>query len=104
MPQWVHYVGRYQDVTGRYRGLPSWGRLVVFVAAIPGIALGILSLAALAVSIAALLVLAVPAYRLVAMISGATGGGFGGGMTVASAESGEPDSAGRRQVDAKVIE
>jgi hypothetical protein len=104
MPQWIHYVGRYQDVTGRYRGLPSWGRLVVFVAAIPGIALGILSLVALAISIAALLVLAAPAYRLVALISGSTGGGFGGGMTVASAEPSESESFGRRQVDAKVIE
>jgi uncharacterized protein (DUF58 family) len=50
--------------------LPGWARLLVAVAAVPGIVLGVLSLVVLLVSILALLLLALPAYRLLRMMTG----------------------------------
>jgi len=54
-------------------GLPAWGRLLLLIAALPGIVLAGLSILALGVSILALLLLTVPAYKLVLALSG--GGG-----------------------------
>lgn len=62
------------DLLTSVTGLPAWGRFIVFVLALPGIVLIGLSLLALAASIAALLLLTVPAYamlrRLTAWIRG----------------------------------
>ena len=53
-------------------GLPSWARLIVMVLAVPGIVLVALSLVVLATSVAALLVLTVPAYSLLRSLTGGT--------------------------------
>ena len=45
-------------------GLPAWGRFIVLLLAIPGVVLIALSLLALMASIAALLLLTVPAYAV----------------------------------------
>ncbi|HEV7299889.1 MAG TPA: hypothetical protein VGN72_11030 [Tepidisphaeraceae bacterium] len=65
MSRLFQYYGQYQNVKGGVTGLPGWGRALILIAAVPGIVLIALSLLALGVSILALLVLAVPAYKLV---------------------------------------
>ena len=66
---WTYY-GNFQSVRGRIVGLPHWARTVVFLAAVPGIALAALSILALLVSILALLLLTVPVYRLMQAVTG----------------------------------
>jgi hypothetical protein len=66
----VEYFGGYEGVRGRMGGLPGWARALVFLAALPGMVLAALSILALGVSILALLVLAVPTYRLVSWAAG----------------------------------
>ena len=66
----IEYFGRVQGLRGRMLGLPGWTRVVIFIAALPGIALIALSLLALLVSILALLLLTVPLYRLFRVLFG----------------------------------
>ncbi len=61
---------KYQSVRGGLGSLPIWGRWLLLIAALPGVALAGLSILALGVSILALLVLTVPVYRLVRWVSG----------------------------------
>lgn len=66
----LQYYSRYTTVRGNFSGLPGWARLLVGVAAIPGVLLIGLSILALLVSMAALLLLTVPVYRIVQWMSG----------------------------------
>jgi hypothetical protein len=66
----LEYFGRMQALRGQMLGLPAWTRVIIFIAALPGIALIALSLLALLVSILALLLLTVPLYRLFKAIFG----------------------------------
>ena len=66
---WTYY-GNFQSVRGRFGGLPQWARAVVFLAALPGIALAALSILAFLVSILALLLLTVPLYRVLKALVG----------------------------------
>src|SRR3954466_504062 len=102
------YYRNFQSLRGNIGGLPPWARTLVWIAALPGIALILLSLLALGVSILALLLLTVPLYRLLKAMTG--------GPTVA-VETREQTSAevfgadlfggstpGRRRVEAKVVD
>jgi hypothetical protein len=66
----LNYYGRFERVRGQWGGLPSWARGVLFVAALPGLILALLSVAAFAVSVGVLLLLSVPVYRLLMAVSG----------------------------------
>ena len=76
-------------------GLPGWARVLVGIAALPGILLGVLSILVFAVSLLALFLLALPVYRLVS------------GLRAVPVE---PDvdvvavSPGRKTIDATVIQ
>ena len=70
MTQFINYYGPFQGFRGRVSGLPAWGRLLLVIAAIPGLALLALSILAFGVSLLALLLLTVPVYRLVSFLSG----------------------------------
>ena len=94
MPQWVEYYGKAQSVRGGVLGLPTWARFVLYLVALPGIALLVLSIAAVLVSLATLLLVTVPVYRLLRAVTA---------RPEASSWSSE-ESAGQRHVDAKVIE
>ncbi len=69
MSRIFQYYGQYQNVKGGVGTLPAWGRLLLLIAAIPGVLLAILSIIALGVSILALLLFTVPAYKLVRLLS-----------------------------------
>jgi hypothetical protein len=64
MFEYTRYYDQFQGFRGNLGGLPSWARFVVGIAAIPGIVLLGLSILAFLVSLAALLLLTVPVYRL----------------------------------------
>jgi hypothetical protein len=109
----VEYVGRYQGFRGEYGRLPSWARLIVMIAAVPGIILVGLSFAALIVSILALLLLTAPVYwALSALTAGKLSPmddlgpaefspmNFAEGDNVADHTA----AAGRRRVDVKVVD
>ncbi|HYO09381.1 MAG TPA: hypothetical protein VER17_10450 [Tepidisphaeraceae bacterium] len=102
MLRYVQYVGQFQGVRGRVTGLPSWARFILFVLAIPGVALLALSILAGLISILALLLLTVPAYRLLSAVTS------GGSVAAPDQRIEQPfpqvPSPGRRHVDVKIIE
>jgi hypothetical protein len=57
------------DLLTSVTGLPAWGRFIVLLLAIPGVVLIALSLLALMASIAALLLLTMPAYAVLRRLS-----------------------------------
>lgn len=107
------YYGRLRSAGGGVRALPGWARAVVAVLAMPGVLLVLLSIVLLGVSVLALLLLTLPAYRLLAAVTGsrrpqraATGNVsvsladlFGVGGAVAG-----DASPGRKQVAARVVD
>lgn len=98
MFRYVHYYGRFQDVKGSVTGLPAWARWILTLVALPGIALVLLSILAFVVSLAALLVLTVPVYRLLRAV---TAPRLPREQTVPEAGFLSP---GRRRVDVTIIE
>src|SRR5688572_19466010 len=66
----LEYYGRFQGMRGQLIALPGWARGLIFIAALPGVALIALSLLGLLVSILALLLLTVPLYRVLKALVG----------------------------------
>jgi hypothetical protein len=117
----LRYYGQFQGFRGRLLQLPAWSRLVIMVAAIPGVLLMALSLLAFLVSLLALLLLTVPLYRLMAALFGVEGrpavtpvpGGVeeriadpagGEPAFVETPVEGEPAPTRRRQIEVKIVE
>ena len=104
MATFVHYIGRFQDIRGRFTGLPGWARALVWLAALPGLALAGLSLLVLLGSILALLLLALPVYTLLkSVLGGRRDADFDGPLGEDLADPQGP-SPGRKRVSATVIE
>ena len=99
MFQVFQQVGRFQSFRGDFGGLPAWARLIVFIAALPGIALGVLSVVLFMVTILVLLLLTAPVYRFLRLVCLSGQDEQQVSVTVV-----RPDSPGSRQVDVKVIE
>ena len=106
----LEYFGRVQSLRGQMLGLPAWTRVVIFIAALPGIALIALSLLALLVSILALLLLTVPLYRVFKALFGSPApiqqqqpAGFADVFGFSPATD-EVTSPGRKKVDVTIIE
>ena len=68
---YAHFRGMRNDLTG----LPPWARAVFIAIVLPGIALVALSILVFVVSVAALLILAIPVYSLLRKITRPAGGG-----------------------------
>ena len=103
----LQYYGRWQDMRGRFGGLPRWARALVWLAAMPALALAALSLLVLACSILALLLLALPVYTLLKSVLGGRRDAPGGDLDGPGGEEfGGPPGAspGRKRVSATVIE
>jgi hypothetical protein len=130
----LNYYAQWQGFRGRMTQLPSWARLLITFAALPGIVLIALSILAFLVSLLALLLLTVPLYRFLTALCGvkpgevvpAGTGGFGPlpeGMEAVIDQEGEasPESPSspevsvvdqqeseprraRRQIDVKIVE
>jgi hypothetical protein len=66
----LHYYSKYQSAKGAWGGLPVWARWLLFLAALPGLGLLLLSIAAFFVSLLALLLLTVPLYRALRWVAG----------------------------------
>src|SRR5438445_1299129 len=101
MLQYLHYFGRVQSFRGRMRELPGWARGIIAILAIPGAVLLALSLIAVVVSIIALLVLTVPAYRMLSALL------LGRPVPLETEQASEeyvPVNPNRRHVDVKIIE
>ena len=105
------YYSRFQGLRGRIIQLPAWSRVLIFIAALPGVLLISLSLLALLVSILALLLLTVPLYRLLQALVGrqveaptvptsSAADVFGFTTGDAFAET----SPGRKKVDVTIVE
>ncbi|HSZ54458.1 MAG TPA: hypothetical protein VK797_02275 [Tepidisphaeraceae bacterium] len=92
------YYGKIQGVRGNLMGLPAWARGVLFVVSLPGIVLLALSIAAVICSLAALLLVTVPVYSLLRMVTQPMQRGSARGETMAM------ESPGRRHVDVKIVE
>jgi hypothetical protein len=103
MPGVFEYYNRFQTFRGRVTGLPVWARYIVFLAALPGILLLALSILAVLVSILALLLLAVPAYRLLSALL-VDGQNEATERVEGVIVDDDPNSPGRKRVDATVIE
>jgi uncharacterized protein (DUF58 family) len=112
MLKFLEYYGKYQSVRGNLGGLPGWGRFVLLVVALPGVALIALSVLALLASILALLLLTVPVYRFLQWLSGASLAAesgdespMEGGVTMeAPYPLDSMPSPGRKQVEVKIVQ
>ena len=99
MYRFLQYYGQFQGVRGRFGGLPGWARTIIAILAIPGLVLAGLSILAFGISILALLLLTVPAYRLLSALCG-------GRSSPQSSVEPEPymPPGGRRHVEVKIVE
>ena len=107
MQQIFNYYGQFQGIKGRFGGLPSWARTIIAILAIPGLVLLALSILAALVSILALLLLTVPAYRLLSAVccGPVHADQKPQQQDVPSYDSGSTfPSSGRRHVEVKIIE
>lgn len=68
MVSWQTYRVDPAALTGRWTRFPRWGVPLVAVAAIPGVAIALLSIALLLASLLALLLLTVPVYLVISRI------------------------------------
>ena len=100
----LEYFGRIQGVRGQMLGLPGWARSLIFVIALPGIALIALSILALLVSILALLLLTVPLYRVLRALAGTAAIDQPTREPEAALFPGDLTSPGRKKVDVTIIE
>ena len=118
----LQYYGRFQGFRGRLLQLPAWARLLVMVAALPGVLLVALSLIAFLVSLLALLLLTAPLYRLLSAVFGIDGrpavtavpggvaeeiadpAGIEPPVVVETPVEGEPTPTRRRQIEVKIVE
>ncbi len=66
----LQYYGKYRRVRGGLNSLPGWARIVLTIAALPGIVLIGLSILAFAVSVLVLLLLTGPLYRVLQALIG----------------------------------
>jgi hypothetical protein len=101
MERVVEYYTRFQGVRGRLTGLPGWARFLLFLASLPGILLISLSILAFGVSLLALLLLTVPLYRLLRLVTGTDERST---RPAASASAGDFGSPGRKRVEATVVD
>jgi len=97
--QFYNYVGRFQSARTGFGGLPLFARFILLLAALPGIALAVLSILALLVSILLLCLLVLPAYRLLRLVCFTR---ENQGETVEIVDPAAP--SGRRQIDVKIVE
>ena len=110
MVQVFEIFSRFQGVRGQLIRLPAWARVMIFIAALPGVALIALSLLALLVSILALLLLTVPLYLVLKALTGTTVPANEQQPTSASdpfggfAASDGLTSPGRKKVDVTIVE
>jgi hypothetical protein len=100
----LEYFGRLQAIRGTMLGLPAWARLLVFIAAIPGILLISLSLVAVLVSIFVLLLLTVPLYRVLNALVGPPAQPRGERQGFGFVTEVPMPSPGRKKVDVTIIE
>jgi hypothetical protein len=70
MERVVENYTRFQGARSRLTGLPPWARFLLLLASLPGVLLISLSILAFGVSLLALLLLTVPLYRLLRLITG----------------------------------
>ena len=98
MTQLFEYYGRFQGFRGNLNRLPGWARFIVFLVALPGIVLVALSIAAVLCSLAALLLVTVPVYRILRMLTHRSEASPGWSPTVAV------EGSGRRHVDVRIVE
>jgi hypothetical protein len=93
----LSFFARFQGFTGIISRLPLWARLVLLLAALPGLAAVFISLLAMAVSLVILLVLAMPVLRVLGWITGAA-------MPSMPAYEQPPSDGPHRHIDVKIIE
>ena len=96
----LQYYGQWQGFRGRVTQLPGWARLLLTLAAIPGVLLVALSILAFLVSLLALLLCTVPLYRVLKWVTGAGAGVERDDVTVVEGI----DVENRKRVEATVIE
>ena len=95
------YYGKFQGMRGSLLGLPGWARGIIFVLAIPGILALALSITLVVCSLVALLLLTVPAYRI---LRGLTVRPQAADVSPAAGVAAAVESPGRRHVDVRIIE
>jgi len=102
MPRVFEYYTRFGEARAGFGGLPAWARFLLTLAALPGLVLAGLSVLAFVVSLAALLLLTLPLYGLLKVITGQRQRESSEAGIVGS--TGDSDSPGRKRVEATVIE
>lgn len=101
----LHYYSRFDQARGGFGSLPRWARYILGILAIPGIALIFLSFIMLGISILALLLVTLPAYRLLKAIAPGRGETVErDDMIEATIVSHDEPIAPRRPIEVKILE
>jgi hypothetical protein len=87
------YQGKINVVRGNLLGLPQWARGILFLVALPGMLAVALSFVLVVCSLAALLLVTVPVYSILRMLTAPP-----------QARRADIESSGSRHVDVKIIE
>lgn len=98
MPVWNFNAGRFSQWRGNVSSFPRWGMPLLFLAALPGLAIALLSIVLLGASLLALLLLVLPVFKLIRAVSGA-----GGAASQVPAEA-EVTSPGSKPVTVRILD
>ena len=105
MSRFAHYYTQFEGVRGGLGSIPTWGRVVIAIAMLPGLVLAGLSILAFVVSLAALFLLTVPVYRLVRWITAGRVRPSGSGVvSVIDPSEADYGSPGRKPVEGTIID
>ena len=102
----MRYYARLQTARGGWAATPSWARGIVLLLAVPGVLAVALSFLLLCVSVLALLLLTVPAYRFLQAVTGTRPAAPArpAENPLAALFAGSAAGSGRRRVDATVTD
>jgi hypothetical protein len=103
MTQFFQYYGRFTGFKGRLISMPFWARAILVLFALPGMILLLLSFVALGISIFALLLLTVPAYRLLSALT-SRGASANESPSQPQYDATPADPTRRRHVDVRIID
>jgi hypothetical protein len=102
MPLWTNIGtnagGRFYSWRTRVSAFPAWGKPILFLAALPGLAIALLSIVLLGASLLALLLLVLPVYKLIRSVAA-----VGGSSTQATVET-EVTSPGSKTVSVRILD
>ncbi len=106
MLQFIQYYGKYQSLRGNLGTMPAWGRFVIALFALPGLAILLAAALAFVIGLGVLMLLTIPVYRAVRAVAslGQRHARHEDDFIVTESAEVVINPAPRRQIDVKIVE